>query len=57
MQRVLPVLHYALGPGGFLLLGSSESVGVFPGFTAVNARHRIYHKNAGAGGPPVDFGP
>jgi two-component system, chemotaxis family, CheB/CheR fusion protein len=54
-KRVLPVLHYALGPGGFLVLGSSETVGAFPGFTAVDARHRIYTKNPGAA--PVDFGP
>jgi two-component system CheB/CheR fusion protein len=26
-QRVLPTFHYALKPGGFLLLGSSESIG------------------------------
>ncbi len=59
-RRILPVLHYALQPGGFLLLGSSETVGPFSDyFTAVDAKHRIYEKN----GVPVtmpaglDFGP
>jgi two-component system CheB/CheR fusion protein len=56
-KRVLPVLHYALSPGGFLVLGSSETVGAFPGFTAVNTRCRVYTKNVSAGPLPVDFGP
>ena len=42
-KRVVPVLHYALNPGGYLLLGSSETVGPFTDlFAAVDARHRIY---------------
>ncbi len=28
-QSVLPLLHYALRPGGYLFLGPSESVGRF----------------------------
>jgi len=28
-KKIIPMFHYALNPGGFLLLGSSESVGEF----------------------------
>ena len=28
-KRIIPLFHYALRPGGFLLLGKSESVGIF----------------------------
>ncbi len=46
-QRVLAVLHYALNANGFLLLGSSESVGPFGDlFTTVGPRHRLYRKKA-----------
>src|SRR5262249_891948 len=50
-KRVLPVLHYALQPGGFLLLGSSESVGGFTDlFTPADAKNRIFFKNPGGQG-------
>jgi two-component system CheB/CheR fusion protein len=45
-RRILPILHYALNPGGFLILGSSESVGSFGDLlTVVDQKHRIYTKN------------
>ncbi|MFE8031747.1 chemotaxis protein CheB [Thiohalocapsa marina] len=41
--RALRRLQYALAPGGFLFLGSSESLaGLQTDFTAVNSRHKIY---------------
>lgn len=41
--RVLPILHYALKPGGWLFLGPSEGVGRFGElFTAVDRPHRLY---------------
>ncbi|HXO20029.1 MAG TPA: chemotaxis protein CheB [Thermoanaerobaculia bacterium] len=44
-QRVLPLLHYALKPAGFLLLGNSETIGSFRDlFEAEDARHKIYAK-------------
>jgi two-component system CheB/CheR fusion protein len=55
-RRVLPVLHYALNPGGYLLLGSSENVGPFGDlFEAIDPRHRIYAKKPVRGAPPLDF--
>ncbi len=44
-RRVISVFHYALRPGGYLLLGSSETIGGFGElFAAVDRKHRIYRK-------------
>lgn len=56
-KRVLPLLHYALNPGGYLFLGSSESLGPSEGlFTPVDVRHRIFVKRAIAPGRPAPAG-
>ncbi len=55
-KRVLPILHYALDPEGFLFLGNSESIGGFTDlFVPVDPRHRIFRKKS-AISPPLDFG-
>lgn len=42
-KRVFPLLHYALNPGGFLFLGSSENVGTYSDlFEVRDGRHRIF---------------
>lgn len=42
-SRVLPMFHYALKPGGYLVLGNSESVGSFTDlFEAADKRHKFY---------------
>jgi two-component system, chemotaxis family, CheB/CheR fusion protein len=47
-QRILPVLHYALKPTGFLVLGASETVGKFSDlFESGQSKHRIYTKKPG----------
>ena len=47
-KRVLPLLHYALNPDGFLFLGSSENIGAFTDlFEVVDAKHRIFAKQRG----------
>src|SRR5262249_10169519 len=44
-KKVMPIFHYALKPGGFFLLGNSETVGSFTElFTPVDKTHRIYVK-------------
>jgi two-component system CheB/CheR fusion protein len=44
-RRVLPMFHYGLKPQGYLLLGSSETVGEFTDlFAPLGNRHRIYTK-------------
>ena len=46
-RKIIPILHYALKPSGFLVLGNSESVATFPDlFSAVDKKHRIYSKKA-----------
>ncbi len=53
-KRVLPVLHYALNPGGYVFLGPSENVAPFTDlFAAVDAKHRIFTKRVGPGATPV----
>ncbi|HZH04763.1 MAG TPA: CheR family methyltransferase, partial [Myxococcaceae bacterium] len=44
-KKVLKILHYALNPGGYLVLGTSETVGDAPDlFTLVDKRNKIYEK-------------
>jgi two-component system CheB/CheR fusion protein len=44
-QRVLPILHYALKPQGFLWLGQSESIGAYRDFfLEEDGKHKIYAK-------------
>lgn len=46
-KKIIPILHYALKPSGFLVLGSSESVSAFPElFSTVDKKHKIYGKKA-----------
>ncbi len=46
-QKALPTFHYALKPGGFLLLGASESIGGFRHlFEPVDAKYKIYSKKS-----------
>lgn len=41
------MFHYALNPNGYLILGSSESIGAFADFfTPVHPRHRIFAKRS-----------
>lgn len=55
-RKIIPILHYALKPSGFLLLGSSESVSAFPElFSAVDKDHKIYAKQAVASRLHYDF--
>ncbi|HEX3951840.1 MAG TPA: CheR family methyltransferase [Steroidobacteraceae bacterium] len=47
-ERVIPVFHYALVPGGILLLGGAESVAQHPGlFAPVDKQARIFARRQG----------
>ncbi len=47
-QKLVERLHYALKPAGFLLLGSSETIGSYRAlFEAEDTRHKIYAKKPG----------
>ncbi|SMC97808.1 chemotaxis protein CheB [Sporomusa malonica] len=55
-KRMFPMFHYALNPGGFLILGASESIGVFADlFDLVDKKYRIYTKKAVATPLMSDF--
>ena len=42
-KRVIPMFHYALQPGGLLLLGGSETIGGFADlFALADSRHKLY---------------
>jgi two-component system, chemotaxis family, CheB/CheR fusion protein len=44
-RRVIPALHYALRPSGYLMLGGAESLGLFSDqFTLVDKKSKIYRK-------------
>jgi two-component system, chemotaxis family, CheB/CheR fusion protein len=46
-RRVMDVLHFALNPGGFLMLGASESTdGASDLYAPVDKEHRIYQGRA-----------
>jgi two-component system, chemotaxis family, CheB/CheR fusion protein len=46
-KKLMPLFHYALNPGGILVLGSSESVGDFVNlFAAIERKSRIYQRQA-----------
>ena len=46
-RRVMDVLHYALNPGGYLMLGNSESVDSADDlFFSVDKQHRIFQRRA-----------
>lgn len=57
-KKILPIFHYALKPHGFLLLGSSETVGGFSNLFALeDKKHKIYTKKSSAVRPPLDLVP
>lgn len=51
-KKSLPTFHYALKPGGFLILGTSESIGEFNDlFETVDKKNKIFIKKATATPP------
>jgi len=56
-KRLIPLFHYSLNPGGFLFLGTSESVGdSVDSFAIVDRKAKIYQRKEavrGTGGPVV----
>ena len=55
-KKIMPVLHYALKPTGFLMLGGSESVSAFPNlFASVDKKHKIFSKKLAATRLHYDF--
>ena len=44
-KKIIPIFHFALNPNGFILLGTSESIGTFADlFFLVDNKFKIYEK-------------
>jgi len=55
-NKVISLFHYALRPGGFLLLGTSEGVGTASHlFSTVDRTHKVFLKKTTAVRQPVSF--
>jgi len=56
-KKLLPLFHYALTPGGALILGTAETINGYTNlFSAVDAKMRIFtRKEPAMGAEPVDF--
>ncbi len=55
-RKLVPLFHYALRPGGFLLLGPSESLAAHPElYTAVDKKRRLFRRSDAAVRPPLEF--
>ncbi len=53
-KKVMPLLHYAIRPGGFLFLGSSETVGRFDSvFSVVDQKARLFERLPGSPTYPI----
>src|SRR5262249_41025017 len=53
-KRCIPQFHHALAPGGYLILGPAESVGLFEElFDLVDRKNKIYSKKMVATPPPA----
>lgn len=57
-QRIIPSFHYALKADGYLVLGSSETIGDFSQlFFLVDKKHKIYAKRAATVRVPLHVPP
>jgi len=57
-KRIIPIFHYGLNQNGFLMLGSSETVGAFTDlFASADKNAKIYSKLDISGRRPLEFTP
>ena len=57
-KRCIPHFHYALNPGGLLILGPAESVGLYDElFKLVDKKNKIYTKEVATTPRPLEFIP
>jgi two-component system, chemotaxis family, CheB/CheR fusion protein len=55
-KRLVPVFHYSLRPGGFLLLGASEGLAAHPElFETIEKRFRVFRRLEPVTRPIVEF--
>jgi len=57
-EQLIPLFHYALKPGGMLMLGSADTPGQFTElFSPMAGASRIYHRLDGAAQRPASYFP
>jgi two-component system CheB/CheR fusion protein len=57
-KRVIPMFHSSLNPAGFLMLGTSETVGTFTDlFGLIDKKYKIYRKKSALAHVKLDFLP
>jgi two-component system CheB/CheR fusion protein len=55
-QKLVPLFHYALQPGGYLFLGPSEGLASHPElFRTLDKKHRLLQRNDAVVAPMIDF--
>ena len=55
-KKVVPLLHYALRPGGFLFLGPTEGLAAHAElFSEVSRPHRLFRRNETTSRPRLEF--
>jgi two-component system, chemotaxis family, CheB/CheR fusion protein len=55
-KKIIPIFHFALKPGGYLLLGKSEAISAFQElFSLMDKRHKIYLKKELPSRVPLQF--
>jgi two-component system CheB/CheR fusion protein len=57
-KRIIPMFHFSLNPTGYLMLGSSETVGTFAElFGLMDKKYKIYRKKSALAPVRLDFLP
>ncbi|WP_265587718.1 CheR family methyltransferase [Sphingomicrobium arenosum] len=55
-QAVIPLLHYSIVPGGYLMLGPSETIGRFDDlFEPIDQKARLFKRKGGRGTYPTQL--
>lgn len=55
-KKLMPLFHYSLNPGGFLFLGSAETIGLFTHlFKPLEHKSRIYQRQSLLQTEPLEF--
>jgi two-component system CheB/CheR fusion protein len=55
-EKVLPLFHYTLNPGGFLFLGTSEGIGSVSNlFEPVDVKNKIFRSKIGVITKPIEY--
>jgi two-component system CheB/CheR fusion protein len=55
-KKVFPTFHYSLRSGGYLMLGTSETIGTFSNlFTLLDKKNKVYLRNDTYSRPEIDY--